>query len=182
MSRVRHTNMKIWDFSWQCYNITSPRDTWPGLGTLRGRGVWSRRCGSFPTRAPLSHEAQQPLYSRGTHQHWRERTQMQCMLLPSGVRVLVWVWVLWSRLFFPVTKSWQAPSETLSGWSQTRGDTWHGHDTSVTWRGDTWHVTRPCTLPLTSQAETIPFFKYPEILDKLILKTFESLDPRPRGY
>ena len=64
MSRVRHTNMKIWDFSWQCYNITSPRDTWPGLGTLRGRGVWSRRCGSFPTRAPLSHEAQQPLYSR----------------------------------------------------------------------------------------------------------------------
>ena len=160
--------------------ITPWHLAWPGNSPGPRSLVTPLR--EFPNPCTSLTRSSAAIVFQETHQHWGERTQMQWMFLPSGVRVLVWVWVLWSRLFFPVTKSWQAPSETLSGWSQTRGDTWHGHDTSVTWRGDTWHVTRPCTLPLTSQAETIPFFKYPEILDKLILKTFESLDPRPRGY
>lgn len=41
MSRVRDTNMKIWDFLWLCYNITSPRDTgdsWHLAWELSGAG------------------------------------------------------------------------------------------------------------------------------------------------
>ena len=162
MSSVRDTNMKIWDFLWLWHNITSVRDTgdsWHLAWELSGAEMSGHRTAGVPLFpnpcAPLSHKTQQPLYCREhimtEEKGGRYQKPARNMFLLSCVRVLVWVWVLWACLFFPVTKSWHAPSETLSGWRQTRCDTWHGHDTCDTWRRDTWHVTRPCTLPLSSE-------------------------------
>ena len=133
------------------------RDTWPGNSPGPSCLVTALR--EFPCFPTLVHRSHTKLSSHciagNTSRLKRKRGRYQkpawLMFLFSCARVLVWVWVLWACLFFPVTKSWHAPSETLSGWRQTRCDTWHGHDTRDTWRGDTWHVTRPCTLPLSSK-------------------------------
>ena len=71
MSRVRDTNMKIWDFLWLRYNITSPRDTgdsWHLAWELSGAEMSGHRAAGVPLFpnpcAPLSHKTQQPLYCR----------------------------------------------------------------------------------------------------------------------
>ena len=164
------TNMKMCDFLWRCYTITSPPDTCYLLPMTLGLGTGWESGHSFPEqciqvlrdkRITLTIDlnivggsfylavtaAAQQLYHRFNfaNRSWTRTEKLTYLHLniKSGwtflLRVLVWEEGVVSLSLFPsVSKSWQAASETLSGRRQTRGDTWHGHDTChrgtrVTW-------------------------------------------------
>ena len=148
MSRVRHTNMKIWDFSWQCYNITSPRVT-PGLAwELSGAAESGHGAAGVSQPVHLSHKAQQPLYSGNSSTLKRENSNamyvhvLWCSCVSVGVSVVVSS--LFPRHQKLASSEWNSEwVEPDTRWHVTR--TWHECDVT---RG---HVTRDETLYSATQ-------------------------------